>query len=357
MDTRDTTEEELCEDFGGCFIAGDARSNEQQALAAFHSLFLREHNRIARTLKVINGHWSGERVYQEARKIMGAVFQKITYYDFLPLILGPKPLPTYKGYKGKVDPGVSNSFATAAFRFGHSTIRAQFELLNKNFDSVAPAINLRFMFFNNTVIQRIGIEPILYGLVGNLSEIVDRTLSPGIVRHLFERENSPGQNLAALNIHRSRDHGLPGYNEYRKFCKLGGAKTFEDTKNEIKDPVNRNILKRLYNDDPNLAELWVASLAETPLPGASVGPTFKCIIADQFRRSRDGDRFFYKRRGIFRKDKLKEINKSSLSRIYCDNLKTIVSIQKNAFLAPTESKPRISCERIPGIDLCVWKGN
>ena len=355
--TSETTPALLCQNLGGCFKAGDARSNEQRALASFHALFLREHNRIARRLKIINNQWDGERVYQETRKILGAVFQKITYYDYLPLLLGPRPLPKYMGYDKNVNPGISNSFATAAYRYGHSQIRPEFELLNQNFDPIAPAVNLRFMFFNNTFIQQKGIEPLLFGLIANSSENVDRTLSSGIIKHLFERVDSPGQNLAALNIQRSRDHGIPGYNDFRKFCGLSNAKTFEDTKNEIKDPENREILSRLYNNNPNLAELWVAGLAETPVPGGSLGPTFKCVIANQFQRVRDGDRFFYRGKDVFPVNQLHEIEKASLSRIYCDNLKNIVSIQKDAFKTPTDLEPRKECSGIPEMELCAWKGN
>ena len=355
--TDETIPALLCQDLGGCFKAGDARVNEQQSLASFHSLFLREHNRIARRLKIINNQWDGERVYQETRRILGAVFQKITFYDYLPLVLGPTPLPKYMGYDKNVNPGISNAFATSAYRYGHSQIRPEFELLNKNFDPIAPAINLRFMFFNNTVVQKGGIEPILFGLISNLSEKVDRTLSSGITKHLFERDGSPGQNLAALNIQRSRDHGIPGYNYFRKFCGLSDAKTFEDTKCEIKDPQNREILSRVYNNNPNLAELWVAGLAEKPVPGGSVGPTFKCVIADQFRRVRDGDRFYYRGKDVFPVNQLHEIEKASLSRIYCDNLKSIVSIQKDAFKTPTDIEPRKECSGIPEMDLCAWKGN
>ena len=354
MDPSLESEEQLCINEGGCFIAGDSRSNEQMSLAAFHSLFLREHNRIARDLKRINNHWTGEIVYQETRRIMAAVMQKITYVDFLPTILGPNALPEYKGYKPCVNLGISNVFATAAFRFGHSLIRPSFDILNKNFDPIGDPIELRFMFFNNTFIQRNGIQPLLLGLIGNFSEKVDRTLSAGVTQHLFERENSPGSNLAALNIQRHRDHGLPGYNDFRVFCGLENATTFADTRKEI-SLTNIKILKELYGDNPNLVEVWVAGLAETPVKRASVGPTFHCIIKDQFQRTRDGDQFYYERGGVWPPDQLKQLKKASLSRMYCDNL-NITSIQRNAFRAPTDRRPRINCDRIPSMDLCFWKG-
>lgn len=58
-----------------CFRAGDSRVNEVLALIALHTLWLREHNRIAETLKLINDHWSPEIIYQETRKIIGALHQ------------------------------------------------------------------------------------------------------------------------------------------------------------------------------------------------------------------------------------------------------------------------------------------
>ena len=262
----------------GCFKAGDIRANEQQGLTSFHTLFLREHNRIARTLKRLNAHWNGETVFQETRKIVGAIIQKIVYGDYLPIILGPDALPSYARHNPNINPSISNAFAAAAYRFGHSTIRSKFDLLDKNYEEVAPAMKLRFMFFNNTVTETIGVEPVLFGLVGNVSEKVDTVLSKEITEHLFERGNQHGENLAALNLQRSRDHGLPGYNEFRRYCGVSNARTFEDTRNEIRDANNRAILRNLYNDDPNFVELWMAGLAEVPFPGATVGPTLRCVI-------------------------------------------------------------------------------
>ena len=55
--------------------SGDERSNENIALTSLHTLGLREHNRLARALAKLNPNWNGERIYQEARKIMGGYFQ------------------------------------------------------------------------------------------------------------------------------------------------------------------------------------------------------------------------------------------------------------------------------------------
>lgn len=103
----------------GCFMAGDYRANEQLALLAFHNLWVRQHNTIVDKLAAVNPHWQPEQLYQEARKIVGAQMQIITYDAWLPHILGPigmQKLGKYERYDETVNPTVSNEFATAAFR-------------------------------------------------------------------------------------------------------------------------------------------------------------------------------------------------------------------------------------------------
>lgn len=344
----------FCRRFGGCFLAGDVRSSEQMALAAMHVLYVREHNRIARALGQLNPYWDGDKIYQEARKIVGAVLQKITYDDFLPIVIG-KRFPRYHSYRSNVNPSIINAFSTAAFRFGHSLIRPTFDRLDAHFNPTGNPFPLRELFFNNTYIKRRGIDELLLGLVGNASQLVDRKLAVGVLNHLYERPRSPGLNLAAINIQRGRDHGLPGYNAYRRFCGLRNARTFRDTAREIPNRRNRKLLAKLYNDNPELADLWVAGLAEAPANGGLVGATFGCIIREQMKRLRDGDRYFYLNK-MFTYKQLREIGKTSLSKIMCDNLKNIVSIQKNAFLAGRRNYRRVECGSIPGMDLRAWRG-
>jgi len=74
-----------------CFklsLSGDGRVNEWSGLAAIHTIFVREHNRIEQALHYLNPHWSGERLYQEVRRIINAIWQIIVYKEYLPSILG-----------------------------------------------------------------------------------------------------------------------------------------------------------------------------------------------------------------------------------------------------------------------------
>ncbi len=59
---------------------------------------------------------------------------------------------------------------------------------------------------------------------------------------------------------------------------------------EIPDEALRRKLEEVYVSVDNI-DLWVGGVAEQPLTEDSrVGPTFRCILIDQFRRLRDGDR-------------------------------------------------------------------
>ena len=80
---------------------GDRRSDENPQLAALHTLFLREHNRIAGILKKYNKYWDDEKLFQEARKIVIGELQHITYNEYVPCLVGQKAMAD-KNIKVKV---------------------------------------------------------------------------------------------------------------------------------------------------------------------------------------------------------------------------------------------------------------
>jgi len=126
---------------GTCYKAGDVRASGLPQLTVLHTLWMREHNRLAKQLSYINPHWGDERIFQEARKIVIASIQHITYAEWLPALLGENytrqnglELLT-EGYRNAynetVDPAVSNSFATAILPFSNSMISDKFKLAQK----------------------------------------------------------------------------------------------------------------------------------------------------------------------------------------------------------------------------------
>lgn len=95
------------------FVAGDIRANEQVALTAMHTLFIREHNLLCDDIIATYPSASAEQQYQLARKLVGAEIQAITYKEFLPAILGPlsPDLEAYTGYTEIVIPSIGKSWA------------------------------------------------------------------------------------------------------------------------------------------------------------------------------------------------------------------------------------------------------
>ena len=58
-------------------------------------------------------------------------------------------------------------------------------------------------------------EAILNGMIVQKAESFDTNVVTDVTESLFTNVRFPGSDLMARNIHRGRDHGLPGYNEFR----------------------------------------------------------------------------------------------------------------------------------------------
>ncbi|XP_046346605.2 peroxidasin-like isoform X1 [Haliotis rufescens] len=341
-----------------CFRAGDHRANEHLALTAMHTLWLREHNRIATIILQLNPHWDGNKVYHETRKLIGGVMQHITYTQWIPKILGTRGMELmgpYKGYDPSVNPTISNVFATAALRFGHSLVQPVIFRLNETFQPI-PEGNLplhKAFFSPYKIMEEGGIDPLLRGMFGVAAKkrMPGELLNTELTEKLFSLANSIGQDLASLNIQRGRDHGLPFYNAFRNFCNMSPARTFNDLRHEIRDRDTRAKLQDLYGHPDNI-DVFVGGMAETPLDGAKVGPTFLCILADQFKRQRAGDRFWYEKPGVFNTEQIVQIRQMSLARVICDNTDSINKVQLDVFKRNTGDYK--TCDDIPSLDLRMW---
>ncbi|XP_052896954.1 peroxidasin isoform X1 [Anopheles moucheti] len=342
-----------------CFTAGDIRVNEQLGLTTMHIVWMREHNRLAEQLHRINPHWDGDKLYYESRKIIGAIMQHITYEHWLPLVIGERgmaQLGEYRGYDPNVNPTVFNEFATAAFRFGHSLINPILHRLNESYQPIAQGhLPLHKAFFAPwRLMYEGGVDPLLRGLYSVPAKLKksNQNLNTDLTERLFEVAHAVALDLAAINIQRSRDHALPGYNDYRKLCGMKVAKGFDDLQEEISDPAVRQKLKELYGHPSNV-DLWVGGILEDQLPGAKMGPLFTCVLVRQFRALRDGDRFWYENE-VFKPEQLAQIKRASLGRIVCDNGDNITTITDDVFVLPAKQGGYKRCDEIPQINLEHW---
>lgn len=343
-----------------CFVAGDIRANEQVGLLAMHTIWLREHNRIARFLRDMNPQWNGEKLYQEARKIVGAEMQHITYQYWMPHVFGrtaEELLGSYRGYDPNLDASISNVFATAALRFGHTLIQPQLQRLNESFQPIPQGpLKLRDAFFSPwRLVEEGGVDPLMRGMFGTAAKLKlpEENLNSELTEQLFHTAHAVALDLAAMNIQRGRDHALPGYLEWRRFCNMSYVETFEDLAGEIRSARVRQKLRELYGHPGNI-DVWVGGVLEDQLPNAKLGPLFQCILLEQFKRTRNGDRFWYESPTVFKPEQLAQIKQTSLARILCDNGDNINRIQPNVFLLPEGDNKFVTCDEIPYVDLRVW---
>lgn len=339
----------------GFFMAGDERVNEQVGLIAAHTLFVREHNRLAdeietklndKTSKLVeqfnnSGLNKGDFIYETARKIVGAEIQAITYNEFLPVLLGKSsPHIDNLTYNSNINPGISNEFSTAAFRVGHTLLSSEIQLANDA--GSQGSVSLRNAFFNPRFVQERGVDSLLLGLASQEAQAVDNLLIDDVRNFLFGPPGAGGFDLASLNIQRGRDHGLGSLNQVRQelgleahqdFSSLTGGNTqLADAFSSVYDSI----------DD---VELWVGGLAEVEINGGLVGETFNTIISDQFTRVAEGDRFFFARDiELSSLDDILALDlaNTSLANVIRQNSR-ISTIQDNAFLVgKTKSTPEPS---------------
>ncbi|XP_075847282.1 lactoperoxidase isoform X1 [Microtus pennsylvanicus] len=343
-----------------CFLAGDSRASEQILLATSHTLLLREHNRLARELSRLNPEWDGEKLYQEARKIMGAFIQIITFRDYLPILLGDemqKWVPPYQGYSETVDPRISNVF-TFALRFGHLEVPSAIYRLDENYQpwGSEPELPLHNLFFNTwRLVKDGGIDPLVRGLLAKKAKLAhqDRMMTGELRNMLFQQTHTiHGFDLAAINIQRCRDHGQPGYNSWRAFCGLSQPKTLQELSAVLRNKVLAKKLLDLYGTPDNI-DIWLGAIAEPPVHRGRVGPLLTCLLGQQFQRIRDGDRFWWENSGVFTEKQRDSLRKVSFSRLVCDNTR-INKVPLNPFQANTYPQGFVDCSAIDKLDLSPW---
>ncbi|ROT74709.1 hypothetical protein C7M84_006771 [Penaeus vannamei] len=324
-----------------CFRAGDRRVNEQVLLVLFHTVWARHHNHLASRLKNINPSWNDEELFQEARRIVGAQLQHVTYNEYLPPIFGEniikdsklKPLKNKKRknfYIPDKSAAISAEFATAAFRFGHSQIAGHMERVD-DFGDISST-ETSSVFMNPFVVYMKGAVPQLTrGEVRQSAGDVDPFFTPQVAGKLFKGMNMFGLDLMSLNIQRGRDHGIASYTALRASCDLSSIHDFPDLSGIMDEDVIE-ILEDVYSHVDDI-DLFVGGLAEHPVEGGVVGPTFACILLDQFLRLKVGDRYWYETNDKdtrFKKEQVKEIRKTTLAGIMCEVIPELTEIQESS---------------------------
>jgi hypothetical protein len=393
---------------GRAMVAGDVRANENAALTATHTLFAREHNRI---VSLLPRKLPDEIRFQIARRVVGAEQQYITYNEFLPA-LGVNLSP-YKGYDPGVNAALSNEFAVVGYR-AHSMIHGELEPIGEaedfgpeeleaieehgvevvvEGDEIEFVVPLNVAFFNPDLFRMIGIDAVMAGLGAEAQYKNDEQIDNQLRSVLFQVP-VPGNpdcldgptlakcfrgvvDLAAIDIQRGRDHGLPNYNELRRAYGLAPKPSFESITGEstselptglgIDDPrilefvelrdadgnviplgseeadeeavvgIRRSTtaarLRALYGEVDQL-DSFVGMSAEQHVAGTEFGELQLAIWKKQFEALRDGDRFFYGTDPLLRliEREFGITYKRTLGQVI--ELNTEAEVEANVFVAP-----------------------
>ena len=310
------------------YVAGDVRANEQPGLTAFHTLWVREHNRLCDSLEIANPTWTDEELFQRARKMVGAMIQAITYEEFLPTI--GVELKAYRGYDNTVNPSIMNGFSAAAYRFGHTMVNGRLVRFEENGDEISfGASDLRDGFFKPLILKdEGGVEPFFRGFAAQKHQFVDPLIMDDIRNFLFGPPGAGGIDLLSVNIARARERGLPDYNTIRTNLSLGKHPDFESL--SLNDTI-KDKLASVYSSVDEL-DPWIGFMSEKHLPNSIMGEGLNTILKMQFSALRDGDRYYYEDDQAFTQAEINTLKKTRLSNVILRNTE-IKSLQDSVFKA------------------------
>ncbi|PAV59662.1 hypothetical protein WR25_21255 [Diploscapter pachys] len=306
---------------------------------ALYTIWMRQHNNIARSLKKINSGWNDDRLFEESRRIVIAQIQHITYNEFIPALIGKSQLKTRglvlrnTGYDSSFDMKlIHQTFNVFASTLGWIFFGLYPNVIDLNFNGQHP---FNMIYENPSLVQS---SRKFQALIDFLAS--SPILSPGLhiqqnVNNLFGDKN---HNLTIFEyvIQLSRYNRIPSYGKWREYCNLPQAIAFQDT-SHFRPDVNIETLSSFY-ESPSDMDLLIGLLAESPEIGSLYGPTFGCIFSEQMKNVKTGDRFWYENfvgSSAFNEKQLMEIRKTKMSKILCDNA-ILHTMQPNVFRLPNK---------------------
>ena len=345
------------------YVAGDARANEHPALQGMHTVFHLLHNWVEERLVDVLGAEKEitDYVFHEARQVVISSLQHINYNAYLSTLLGPdfmkradlkpsnKPQPFTP--MPDVDPTIFCEFSTAAMRFGHSQINNQVPCLDSEWKEMEYVEQrLHDNFFDPYLVEKYGADSIVRGNIATPGMAVDTSFADAIRNNLFKAHDADkGGDLFAINIQRGREHGIGDYHSLRKWCRNNGYNA------PVTYKPGMNALLRNEYDSMDDIDLYVGALAEEHLEGGVVGPTFGCLLAEQWKRLKLNNKYFHTNKDVYNQEQLDEVKKLDLATVLCAVGQDTVSVPKNPFfLTSKKGNPLVDCDSLDYPDFSAW---
>ena len=365
----------LLESIGDHYVAGDGRVNENIGLTAVHHVWHEEHNYqvdnleqaiAAQDAKAVAAgdkshqtlhdwqiktdftdaqgnyrvspvgdiNWDPDKIFNASKLVVEMEYQHVAVDQYARSIT--PDLPEFVGYNTNLNAGISDEFAQVAFRFGHSTLRETIDTIDPSGGLTGQIMSyaLKDAFVNPGLFSSVGAGAIALGMTHQQMNEVDEFVTPALNQGLL------GQplDLAAINIARGRDMGMPTINEFRTALGFTAYANWAEFAQNMLHPDNlagfiaaysfdgdlahANALVDVYNGNVTAADTaymqangeitfeaayqflntdngvthvdaWLGGLAEQHVLGGLLGETFNAVFLDQVERLMDGDRYYY----------------------------------------------------------------
>ena len=263
--------------------------------------------------------WDQERIFQGVKLVVEMEYQH-TAVDQYARAVSPD-IPEFSAYSTDLDATINMAYSQGAFRFGHSTLRETIDTLDPNGDMTGRIMSyaLEKAFLNPALFEELGAKSIVMGMTRQVMNDIDEFVTPALQQGLLGLP----MDLAAINIARGRDVGLPTFNQTRALLDLTAftswnefgqnlyhqeslvnfiaAYSFDGDVAAAQDVLdgaaagNVDALRFMNGGDKgyDLVDLWTGGMAEAHISGGLLGETFNVVFVDQIQRLMDGDRFYY----------------------------------------------------------------
>eukprot|EP00245_Coleochaete_scutata_P015082 TRINITY_DN65_c0_g2_i1.p1 TRINITY_DN65_c0_g2~~TRINITY_DN65_c0_g2_i1.p1 ORF type:complete len:674 (-),score=173.77 TRINITY_DN65_c0_g2_i1:686-2707(-) len=320
----------------GVQIVGDVK-NVFLGVTLLQLLFMKEHNLLCDMLKSKHPSWDDEKLYNTARLIVAALIAKVHTIDWTiellktPIgkaslyvnwygLLGKKLKKKYghtgsgilSGLVGKpkadnhgVPYSLSEEFVSV-YRM-HALLVDELELYDASQPPKGPKYTLpdgpvrkiglddMILSKGDTILEELGEESVWLSFGVKSCGLLRLHNYPVSLRHLIPtntdgtHRNDMPVDLAALEIWRDRERGVPRYNNFRRGLFLNPIEKWSDL---TKNKEWQEELQEVYGDDVEKLDLMVGLYAEDLIPGYAISETSFHVFVLSASRRLDADRFY-----------------------------------------------------------------
>ncbi len=289
-------------------------------LEMLFTLFALEHNAICDALKQANPQWTDDDLFEHARLVNAALLAKIHTVEWTTAILGHPALQigmranwwglageTIKNLFGRLSGSevISGIPGSATDHFGVPySLTEEFVAVYRMHPLIPDDITF-WSANDGRQLQQVDFQKIAGNDAQNICDDVDITdlfysfgiMHPGAVTlhnypralQQFTRPDGVLIDLAAHDIMRCRELGVPRYTRFREMLHLKPVRTFEELTD---NPTWREQIRRVYEGDIDRVDLIVGLFAETPPKGFGFSDTAFRIFVLMASRRLNSDRFF-----------------------------------------------------------------